>query len=196
MSEEVMGRAADMLYDNVAIFDEANRSLLSAGEWRGELTQRRKDQSMLIVEAHWTLVRDDDGEPQSIFAINTDITQRKSAEKKIQHLAFYDSLTGLPNRRLLLDRLRHALAVSARNHRMGALLFIDLDNFKLLNDTLGHDMGDLLLRQVAPRLSSCVRESDTVARLGGDEFVVILMSDFSEDHDEALTQISTICERI
>ena len=195
-SEEVMGRAADMLYDNVAVFDEANRSLLSAGEWRGELTQRRKDESTLIVEAHWTLVRNDDGEPQSIFAINTDITQRKSAENEILHLAFYDSLTGLPNRRLLLDRLGHALAVSARNHRMGALLFIDLDNFKLLNDTLGHDMGDLLLRQVAPRLSSCVRESDTVARLGGDEFVVILMSDFSEDHDEALTQISTICERI
>lgn len=196
MAEEVMGRATDMLYDNVAIFDEANRSLLSAGEWRGELTQRRKDQSTLIVEAHWTLVRNDDGEPQSIFAINTDITQRKSAENEILHLAFYDSLTGLPNRRLLLDRLGHALAVSARNRRMGALLFIDLDNFKLLNDTLGHDMGDLLLQQVAPRLISSVRETDTVARLGGDEFVVILMGDFSEDHDEALTQVSTICERI
>ncbi|HEU4853821.1 MAG TPA: EAL domain-containing protein [Nitrosospira sp.] len=196
MPEEVMGRAADMLYDNVAVFDEANQSLLSAGEWRGELTQRRKDQSTLIVEAHWTLVRNDDGQPQSIFAINTDITQRKSAENEILHLAFYDSLTGLPNRRLLLDRLGHALTVSARSRLMGALLFIDLDNFKLLNDTLGHDMGDLLLRQVAPRLSSCVRESDTVARLGGDEFVVILMGDFSEDHDEAHAQISIICERI
>ena len=196
MPEEVMGRGADMLYENVAVFDEANRSLLSAGEWRGELTQRRKDQSTFIVEAHWTLVRSDDGEPQSIFAINTDITQRKSAENEILHLAFYDSLTGLPNRRLLLDRLRHALAVSSRSRRMGALLFIDLDNFKLLNDTLGHDIGDLLLRQVALRLSSCLRESDTVARLGGDEFVVLLMDDFSEDHDEALAWIRDICERI
>src|SRR5690606_13582941 len=106
--------------------------------------------------------------------------QRKIAENEIQYLAFYDSLTGLPNRQLLLDRLRQALAASARNQRMGALLFIDLDNFKLLNDTHGHDLGDMLLKQIAPRLLSCVRESDTVARLGGDEFVIVLAADFSE----------------
>ena len=151
---------------------------------------------MVLVEAHWTLVRNDDGKPQSIFAINTDITQRKMAEKEIQYLAFYDSLTGLPNRQLLLDRLRQALAVSARNRRIGALLFIDLDNFKLLNDTLGHSLGDMLLQQVAPRLISCVRESDTVARLGGEEFVIVLVADFSEDHDEAVAQVRAICERI
>ncbi|HJT51186.1 MAG TPA: EAL domain-containing protein, partial [Nitrosospira sp.] len=195
-SEEVAGKSVEMLYENVLAFNEANSLLLNSGEWRGEIAQRRKDGSILLVEAHWTLVRNDVGQPQSVFAINTDITQRKAAENEILHLAFYDSLTGLPNRQLLQDRLRHALAISARNRRVGALLFIDLDNFKLLNDTLGHDLGDLLLQQVAPRLTSSVRESDTVARLGGDEFVVILAGDFSEDHDEALTQIRVICERI
>ena len=151
---------------------------------------------MLTAEAHWTLVEDDDERPHSILAINTDITQRKMAEKEIRHLAFYDSLTGLPNRALLLDRLRQALAGSTRNRQTGALLFIDLDNFKLLNDTLGHDFGDMLLRQVAPRIISCVRDGDTVARLGGDEFVVILVGNFSEHPGEAVAQIRTICERI
>ena len=104
----------------------------------------------------------------------TDITERKLAEEKIEQLAFYDALTGLPNRRLLLDRLQLALLSAARSESISAVLFIDLDNFKDLNDTLGHDIGDMLLRQVAQRLQSSVREVDTVARLGGDEFVVVL----------------------
>lgn len=195
-SEDVADKSIEMLYENLAAFNEATRLLLNSGEWRGEIQQRRKDGSILLVEAHWSLVRNDDGRRQSVFAINTDITQRKAAEKEILHLAFYDSLTGLPNRQLLLDRLRHALAVSTRNHGTGALLFIDLDNFKLLNDTLGHDLGDLLLQQVGLRLNSSVRESDTVGRLGGDEFVVILEADFSKDHDEGLAKIRVICERI
>lgn len=104
----------------------------------------------------------------------TDITERKLAEEKIEQLAFYDALTGLPNRRLLLDRLQLALLNAARSESISAVLFIDLDNFKDLNDTLGHDVGDMLLRQVAQRLQGSVREADTVARLGGDEFVVVL----------------------
>ena len=116
-------------------------------------------------------------------------------EKEIKQLAFYDSLTNLPNRRLLLDRLNHALVMSLRTGRRGALLFLDLDHFKMLNDTLGHDMGDLLLKQVAERLIGCVRESDTVARLGGDEFVVVL-EDLSEDHAEAVTQVEIIGNQI
>lgn len=116
-------------------------------------------------------------------------------EQKIKQLAFYDSLTSLPNRRLLFDRLNHALAISIRTGRRGALLFLDLDHFKMLNDTLGHDMGDLLLKQVAERLLGCVRESDTVARLGGDEFVVVL-EDLSEDHAEAVTQVEIIGNQI
>ncbi len=108
--------------------------------------------------------------------IGRNISGRKHAEEKIEKLAFYDVLTGLPNRRLLMDRLQYALAVSGRDQARGALLFIDLDNFKDLNDTQGHDVGDMLLQQVAQRLVACVRESDTVARLGGDEFVVMLQN--------------------
>jgi len=116
-------------------------------------------------------------------------------ENEIKQLAFYDQLTNLPNRRLLLDRLDHALAVSTRSGRRGALLFLDLDHFKMLNDTLGHDMGDLLLKKVAERLLRCVRESDTVARLGGDEFVVML-EDLSEDVDEAAKQLEKVADLI
>jgi diguanylate cyclase (GGDEF)-like protein len=121
--------------------------------------------------------------------------ERKATESEIQSLAFYDSLTHLPNRRLLLDRLKQALASSLRNGREGALLFIDLDNFKTLNDTLGHDMGDLLLLQVGQRLQTCVREGDTVSRLGGDEFIVML-DDLSELSIEAAEQTESVGEKI
>ncbi|MDI1310130.1 MAG: diguanylate cyclase [Methylotenera sp.] len=116
-------------------------------------------------------------------------------ENEIKKLAFYDQLTNLPNRRLLLDRLDHALAVSSRSGRRGALLFLDLDHFKLLNDTLGHAMGDLLLKKVAERLMSCVRESDTVARLGGDEFVVML-EDLSGNISVANAQVEKVADLI
>ena len=196
-SDEVIGRSVEeVLYVDPGRFREAIQRTLRNGEWNGEIVQHRKDGTALTVEAHWTLVRDDEEQSARILAINTDITARKMAEKEIHYLAFYDSLTGLPNRQLLLDRLKQALAISGRKRQTGALLFIDLDNFKLLNDTLGHDMGDLLLQQVAPRLISCVRDSDTVARLGGDEFVVVLTGGFSEQPEEAVAQIRRICDRI
>ncbi|WP_273952003.1 EAL domain-containing protein [Curvibacter cyanobacteriorum] len=155
-------------------FQLAHSPVLVDGEWTGEIEQHRKDGSALTVESRWTLVRDAFGLAESILSINTDVTARKHAEQEIQRLAFFDALTELPNRQLLMDRLQHALANSTRTGGGGALLFIDLDNFKTLNDTLGHDQGDELLRQVAQRLLVCVRETDTVARLGGDEFVVML----------------------
>ena len=124
-----------------------------------------------------------------------DITRFKIAEDQIKKLAFYDTLTNLPNRRLLLDRLVLTVARSKRNKLIGALLFIDLDNFKVLNDTLGHDKGDDLLRQVAVRLLDCVRDTDTVARLGGDEFVVLLES-LSYDHNLARKQVLLIGKKI
>ena len=127
-----------------------------------------------FVAARYAPRYDDTGQIIGFVAAINDITERKRAEEEIKQLAFYDTLTQLPNRRLLLDRLQQAMVNSDRNKTHGALLFIDLDNFKTLNDTLGHDKGDLLLQQVASRIVSCVRESDTVARLGGDEFVVML----------------------
>ncbi len=172
---EVLGRSvvAD-IYQDRAPFQAAVNAVMQHGEWNGELLQKHKNGSTMVIEARWTLVRDAQHQPYSIMAVNTDITQRKAAEQEVHKLAFYDPLTQLPNRQLLMDRLQHALATSARSGQCGALLFIDLDNFKNLNDTLGHDKGDLLLQQVALRLRACVRHADTVARLGGDEFVVML----------------------
>jgi len=123
------------------------------------------------------------------------IVERKAAADEINSLAFYDPLTGLPNRRLLLDRLHQAVSSKMRNGREAALLFLDLDNFKTLNDTLGHDIGDTLLLQVANRLTACVREGDTVARLGGDEFVIVL-EDLSENSVEAASQTELIGSKI
>ena len=140
-------------------------------------------------------LRKDDGSIYALCGISVDITERKAAEERIQHLAFFDPLTNLPNRRLLQDRLNQALVSSARSNREGSLLFIDLDHFKNLNDTLGHDIGDMLLQEVAQRLEACVREIDTVARLGGDEFVVMLL-DLSGLAIEAATQAEAIGEKI
>jgi len=124
-----------------------------------------------------------------------DITLHKEAEHAIKSLAFYDPLTRLPNRRLLLERLDQAMASSSRHHRDGAVLFIDLDNFKTINDTLGHHVGDLLLQEVARRLENCVRQGDTVARLGGDEFVVMLEY-LDAGNGQAATQARTVGEKI
>ena len=130
-----------------------------------------------------------------VLAQIEDISERKLAQEKIRELAFFDSLTRLPNRTLLLERLEQAMAAGARDECCGALLFIDLDHFKTLNDTFGHDKGDLLLQQVAQRLIRCMREGDTVARLGGDEFVVVLTSLNRNPHDAA-NQVRAVSEAI
>ncbi len=144
------------------------------GAWRGEVWDRRKNGEEFPLWLTISAVKDNSGAVTHYVGTHSDITQRKRAEEKINELAFFDQLTGLPNRTLLLDRLRQIMTASTRDGSYAALLFIDLDNFKTLNDTLGHDMGDLLLKQAAQRLTTCVREGDTVARLGGDEFVLAL----------------------
>jgi diguanylate cyclase (GGDEF)-like protein/PAS domain S-box-containing protein len=195
-SEEAVGSLIEeLLHDDRTAYAKATGQVMELGEWTGEITQRRKDGSVFLVEGRWTLVKDEHDQAQSILAINTDITERKAAENKIRHLAFYDPLTRLPNRQLLLDRLQHALAISSRTQSIGALLFIDLDNFKTLNDTLGHEKGDQLLQQVASRLVACVRTSDTVARLGGDEFLVML-EDLSQNPCEAAAHARDIGGKI
>lgn len=165
------------------------------GTWQGEVWDRRKNGEVYPKWLNISAVIGGDGVVTHYVGLHLDISERKAAEEKIQLLAFYDPLTNLPNRRLLMDRLQHATASSARSSREGALLFIDLDHFKKLNDTLGHAIGDLLLQQVAQRLESCVREGDTVARLGGDEFILIL-ENLSEQAVEAAAQAEIIGAKI
>lgn len=138
--------------------------------------------------------RDGAGGVQGVIAIGRDITQKKR-EEEIFHLAYHDALTALPNRRLLLDRLKHAMTASNRSRRHIALMFLDLDHFKALNDSHGHEAGDRLLKEVAQRITGCVRDADTVARFGGDEFVVLL-SDLDTDHAAATSQVARVAEKI
>ena len=180
---------------DAAFFAEMEDSIRRDGSWRGEIWNRRKNGELYPAWMSVTGVRSKDGEITHYVSSQSDITLRKAAEEEISHLAFFDPLTELPNRRLLMDRLRRALATSLRSTREGALMFIDLDNFKLLNDTLGHDKGDLLLQQVALRLSACVRDSDTVARIGGDEFIVLL-EELSEQSATAALQTESIGGKI
>jgi diguanylate cyclase (GGDEF)-like protein/PAS domain S-box-containing protein len=160
---------------------------------RIEMTALRSDGSEFPVEL--AITRMGTGEPPTFTGFVRDITQRKVDEAEIENLAYYDPLTQLPNRRLLVDRLQQALVVCARSRQRGAILFIDLDDFKTLNDTQGHDVGDQLLQQVAQRLLTCVRAGDTVARLGGDEFVVML-PDLSANPQEAATHAEAVGEKI
>ncbi|MBV8621425.1 MAG: EAL domain-containing protein [Curvibacter sp.] len=148
-----------------------------------------------VFETIKTPLRDAAGQVAGVLGVSRDITDRKRAEKEIERLAFYDALTDLPNRRLLVDRLNQAMLSSARTGHYGALLFIDLDNFKDLNDTLGHDLGDWLLRLVGRRLVAGLRAADTVARFGGDEFVLML-EELSLDRTAAAEQTERVAEKL
>jgi diguanylate cyclase (GGDEF)-like protein/PAS domain S-box-containing protein len=178
-----------------AFYSEMWRSINESGSWEGEIWDRRRDGRLIYRWLNITAIANDEGTVTHYVSTQTDITARKIAEEAVEHLAFYDPLTDLPNRRLLTDRLQQAQASFARTGKEGAILFIDLDNFKALNDTQGHDVGDLLLVQVAKRLKACVREGDTVARLGGDEYVVVL-EDLDEDPVEAATQAKLVGKKI
>lgn len=171
------------------------QSINETGKWAGEIWNRRKNGEIYPEYLAITAVKDEAGIVNNYVATFNDISDSKAATNEIQVLAFYDALTGLPNRRLLLDRLLQALASSVRSNRMGALLLIDLDNFKTLNETMGHDIGDLLLSQVAERLTACVRNGDTVARLGGDEFIVML-EEIGAQTVDSVSHTTTIAEKI
>lgn len=141
------------------------------------------------------ILRNAAGIPIRLSGTNMDLTERKQTEARIHQLAYFDVLTGLPNRTMLIERLKTAMAMAQRTRQKGALLFIDLDNFKSLNDTLGHDVGDKLLKMVAGRLQQSVRKSDQVARLGGDEFVVVL-ENLGEDLQVAAIESETAGQKI
>lgn len=194
---EVLGKSPSLLSSGrqgPEFYEALWHSLDDAGRWSGELWNRRKTGEIYPEHLAITAVKGASGKLDHYVSVFSDITFRKAAENEITQLAFYDSLTQLPNRRLMLDRLGQALTSSARHHRHGALMLIDLDNFKSLNDTLGHDVGDQLLVHVAARLESCIRDGDTVARLGGDEFVLIL-----EDLDKeglAAMQAEAVAQKV
>jgi len=183
------GRQDRVFYENMW------RDVNDKGHWQGEIWNRRKSGEVYPEWLSINPVFNKSGVLTNYVGIFSDISERKEAEAQIHQLAFYDSLTDLPNRRLLMERLQQAFSVSTRNREHGAVLFLDLDNFKTLNDTKGHDIGDLLLGDVAKRLIQCVRDGDTVARLGGDEFVVVLES-LSSDADEAAAQAESVAEKI
>ena len=160
-------------------------------EWR----LRHRDGHYVPVLSRGFVTRDARGRALRVSGTNTDLTERKQAEQRIYELANFDHLTGLPNRRLLVEELDKALARSQRSGCFGAVIFLDLDNFKLLNDTMGHDFGDMLLRQVAERLRLTVRHCDQLARLGGDEFVLVL-EDLADEAQEAVSEAQHILEKL
>jgi len=153
------------------------------------------DGSLREMESRCGVIRDAEGEILEVVVVSHDISKRKQVEMEIRNLAFYDTLTQLPNRRLLEDRLSQAMLASKRNGSFGAVLFLDLNNFKPLNDTYGHGMGDALLVELAQRLSHCVRKVDTVARYGGDEFVAVL-SELGEKRVNAAQEALGIAEKM
>jgi|GEM_PF-2330537 len=197
-AEEAIGKNLHILssdqYDKAfytAMWDCIN----DTGGWEGKVWNQRKNGEIYPGHLTITEVKKENGNLTNYVVTLTDISVSMAAEQEIHQLAFYDHLTGLPNRRLLTDRLHQAFASSARSGADGALLYIDLDNFKTVNDTLGHSKGDLLLQEAATRLRCCIREEDTVARLGGDEFMVMLVG-LSEQNIEAAAQAELVGNKI
>jgi diguanylate cyclase (GGDEF)-like protein/PAS domain S-box-containing protein len=184
--------------DDLAGLDAALAAHLADGSrsYEAEYRMRHRAGHWVWLQARGRVVeRAADGAALRMLGTRMDISARKLAEAEIAHLAFYDGLTNLPNRRLLLDRLHHAIAKTARSAGHGAVLFVDLDNFKSLNDTMGHDVGDRLLEMVAFRLQEVTRETDTVARLGGDEFV-ILLEDLGCDQPQAMENAAGVAAKV
>ncbi len=180
--------------DSTTLANQHIATAITRGHHHFEWLHRRADNDQVFLAEVTLSTLDKDGK-KVLQAKVLDISERKRYEQQIHQLAFFDLLTELPNRRLLMDRLQQAFSASVRNHQHGAIMFLDLDHFKTLNDTKGHEVGDLLLKEVAVRLQSCVHDGDTVARLGGDEFVVVLES-LGTDAARAADQAERVAERM
>lgn len=195
---ELIGQSHKLInsgYHSQEFFQDLWLTISSGGVWNGEICNRAKDGSIYWV--HTTIVPflGEDSQPKKYIAIRADITQRKLAEQRIYHLARHDTLTDLPNRAFFYDKLQQTLNQIEKTGDHAALVLLDLDNFKDINDRMGHDMGDKLLVQVAQILRGCIRSEDTVARLGGDEFV-ILFTHLAEDKETAMEQAKSLAQRV
>lgn len=195
---DVVGQKASILRSerhDAAFFEHMWAAIGERGYWEGEIWNRRKDGSLFPAWLTISAIADDQGRVTHFVGNLVDMTERKAAEHRIHELAFYDPLTGLANRRLLRDRLGHAMAAGHRNREVGAIFMLDLDHFKALNDSRGHDAGDAMLSEVARRLLAVVRQSDTVARPGGDEFVVLLEA-IGKDMEQATHSAGKLADKI
>ncbi len=197
-SEESVGKTPAFLksgrHDRV-FYQKMWDDLLSTGQWRGEIWNKKKCGEVYPEWLTITAVKDAGGRTTHYVGVFEDVTNRLKAEAEIERLAFFDPLTLLPNRRLFFDRLNMARLSVDRSKKHGAVILVDLDHFKVVNDTLGHDKGDQLLLDVANRLSSCVREMDTVARIGGDEFMILIL-DLDSSFRNAAEMTEDVCQRI
>ena len=192
-AEEVIGRSPDLLSSgrhDSEFYRRMWNSLETHGYWRGEIWNRRKTGELYLELLTITAITDDDGNTTHYAGLFTDITQNRRNEEQIRQLAYYDALTGVPNRRLLEDRLEHAIRHAHRKEMLLAVMFMDLDRFKEVNDTLGHAVGDDLLLKFTTRVKDCLREDDTLARLGGDEFIVLL------PEMERLSDVFAVADRL
>ena len=183
------GKQNDLFYQNMWAMLKQNKN------WQGEMWNKRKNGEIYPEWVSLTTITNPDGSPAYYISVSSDITQRKKDAEHIHFMAYYDPLTGLPNRILLQDRLKQALVQAHRNRQHGAVFILDIDHFKVINDSLGHLIGDELLQEVAKRLSGCIREEDTISRMGGDEFVVLL-ADLGEDKKNAITHASSVADKI
>lgn len=196
--EELLGKNHHLLnsgHHPPEFFENLWKTITSGKVWHGKIKNHKRNGQIFWLDSTIVPFINEQGLPERFINISTDITISKLAAEQIEHLAFYDPLTNLPNRRMLMDKIDQILLSHSKHPNNYALLFIDLDNFKLLNDTLGHSIGDLLLQQVAQRLKDCVRETDMVARLGGDEFVIML-NNLSEQQLEATTQTEVVGKKV
>ncbi|MFZ6641741.1 putative bifunctional diguanylate cyclase/phosphodiesterase [Undibacterium sp. TC4M20W] len=196
--EEALGKQTSLLKSGLhgtSYYEDMGRQLDVNAYWQGEIWNRRKNGEVYPEWLTITAVKNQSGQVINYVATMLDITQRKAAEAKLEHLAYHDPLTGLANRRLLIDRLQHSLLAKSRSNLYGAVLFLDLDNFKTINDSSGHGKGDMLLQVAAKRLTHSIRKGDTLARYGGDEFV-LLLEELSDNIRETAIEAQMIATKI
>lgn len=199
--EEAIGQVVNILHvpeDTDRITTEVIETVEKLGKWSGEIRMLHKDGHIGWIESMCVPIYDENDQMVGALGVNRDITDRIRETERLEHLAHYDHLTNIPNRYLLLDRVRHLIAQSERNKSTFALLYIDLDKFKAINDTKGHAFGDQVLIETATRLKQSIRRSDTVARIGGDEFVLLLENMSNKNKVSAMAEIliQTLSEAI